>query len=52
MSEELEVLHDVTGKLKDIRNLFLTIKNLDMAYISDWVQRLQLREIYKEATDG
>lgn len=34
-------------QLKDIRNLFSSIKNLDVEYIEKWVPFLQLEPIYK-----
>lgn len=36
-------------QLKDIKNLFKTVKNLDTTYIKKWVKKLELDEIYKEA---
>lgn len=35
-------------QIKDIRNLFLAIKNLDNEYIYNWVQKLELNEIFQE----
>ena len=38
-------------QLKDVRNLFQTVKGLDIVYIKDWVKGLNLGQIYKEARD-
>jgi len=35
-------------QIKDIRNLLVTVKDLDRAYIKAWVARLKLVEFYKE----
>ncbi len=35
-------------QLKDVRNLLLSIKNLDEIYISHWVQRLKLDPLYEK----
>lgn len=38
-------------QLKDIRNLFKTVEDLDLTYIEDWVKRLNLHLIYKKARE-
>lgn len=34
-------------QLKDIQNLFSSIKNLDVGYIEQWIPHLQLEPVYK-----
>ncbi|MHC4510596.1 MAG: nucleotidyl transferase AbiEii/AbiGii toxin family protein [Planctomycetota bacterium] len=36
-------------QLKDVRNLTETVDSLDMGYIGDWLQKLGLEELYREA---
>lgn len=36
-------------QLKDIKNLMATVDGLDLRYIEDWVLKLKLDKIYKEA---
>jgi hypothetical protein len=59
MSDELEVLKIVTQlhwskdsrsemQLKDVRNLIKTADGLDLNYIDKWVQKLGLKDLYKE----
>lgn len=36
-------------QLKDIKNLFKTVKNLDNAYIKKWIKKLGLNGIYEKA---
>ena len=33
-------------QIKDVRNLFSNIKYLDNEYIEDWVQKLDLNEVF------
>lgn len=33
-------------QIRDVRNLFSNIKNLDNEYIQDWVQKLELNEVF------
>ncbi len=35
-------------QIKDVRNLFLSIKNLDNEYIHKWIKALDLEPIYKK----
>lgn len=37
-------------QLRDVRNLLTTVGNLDRGYIERWIARLNLDEIYREAT--
>jgi hypothetical protein len=61
MSDELEVLKIVTQllwskdsrsemQLNDVRNLIKTVNSLDLNYIGNWVRKLGLNDLYKEAT--
>jgi hypothetical protein len=36
-------------QLKDVRNLIETVDNLDLKYVENWIQKLDLKQIYKEA---
>jgi hypothetical protein len=36
-------------QLKDVKNLVETVDNLDTGYIEQWLQKLGLEELYKEA---
>ncbi len=36
-------------QLKDVRNLVETVDNLDYEYIDNWISRLELGPVYKEA---
>jgi len=35
-------------QLKDVRNLLATVKDLNVAYIKEWVKKLSLSQIYNE----
>lgn len=35
-------------QLKDVKNLLLSLKNLDKEYISEWVQKLGLNHVYNK----
>jgi len=36
-------------QLKDVKNLLKTVENLDLKYIDNWVRKLHLEGLYKEA---
>lgn len=36
-------------QLQDVRNLIETVDNLDLEYVENWIQKLDLEQIYKEA---
>ena len=36
-------------QIKDVRNLIKTVDDLDLKYIDNWIQKLQLEPLYKEA---
>ncbi len=36
-------------QIKDIRNIIKTVRNLDKEYIQEWISKLGLEQIYKEA---
>jgi hypothetical protein len=38
-------------QLKDVANLMETVDNLDLEYIDNWIKKLELEQIYKEADD-
>lgn len=38
-------------QLKDVANLMETVDNLDSKYIDNWIRKLDLEKIYKEADD-
>ena len=38
-------------QLKDVRNLLKTIPDMDINYIKQWVTKLRLDEVYKEASN-
>jgi hypothetical protein len=35
-------------QIKDVKNLFSTMKNLDLDYIDKWVEDLELKEVYQK----
>jgi len=35
-------------QIKDIENLFLSLKNLDNQYVLKWVQALDLKPVYEK----
>lgn len=37
-----------TTQMNDIKNLFISVENLDLNYIISWVQKLDLNEIYQK----
>jgi hypothetical protein len=37
-------------QLKDVKNLVETVGALDLEYVENWIQKLDLEQIYKEAT--
>lgn len=39
-------------QLRDIRNLTETVNDLDIKYIDDWLDKLRLKELYKEAKNA
>jgi hypothetical protein len=43
MTTEIDVLLS-SCKIDDIRNLFLSVENLDLKYIDSWVQKLSLKK--------
>ena len=36
-------------QLRDIRNLLKTVPDMDMDYAEEWIKKLELEEVYKEA---
>jgi hypothetical protein len=38
-------------QIRDVKNLFLSLKNLDKEYIDEWIQTLKLDAIYQQVKD-
>ena len=39
-------------QLRDVRNIFAMVKNIDYDYIKEWSHKLKLEELLQEVTEN